>query len=697
MIRFLVLQFSSIVLVTCCESMASGQATSQWFRIIAIDENTGRGVPMVRLNLDAGSMNYYTDSHGVIAFHEPGLMGKRVYFKVEGHGYTVEPNEHGEQAVWLKPTSGEDAVIRLQRRWPGQRLYRITGLDPWFHSRRLGDPLPIDRSPLQAGVMGQDSVFVTTYKQQLFWFWGDTFTPGSIPYDSNHEVTAATTPVPGDSGPDPDVGIVVDYFKDRNGYSKKMIAPEDGGTMTWLDGLVSLTDQTGQEHLFVHYMQVRRLPFDATVPKEQIDHPLGMWWPDDHRADYIALARLKEQGNTPMIQEYRKRIAGTKKRYARVSRGLMEFSDEDEYFHKVTEFPLREADELHVGGHAFRVHDDGTEYICYSGLFPNRRVSATVESIMNIDSYASFTCLKQGTRFSKTSPDLDRRQDGSLNWQWKLNTSPIGPDEQKTLVDGGHIRPEERWIVFRDVESDREVRTQHNTIKWNPYRQRYAGIFSEATGSLGNAWYAEADTAAGPWVYMQKIVSHNGFTFYNPCHFFDKHEGREVFVEGTVTQWFGTSDQPAMPRYQYNQVMYKLNLEESRLVMPVAVYHLQSDRRYVTANDLPDHYVGDLAPVFFAADRPRKNTIPVYRSIVEGQTLLTIQEANNELAFYAEPADAEDHGPWTVPLFEFQNTVDGSKWYSVTSNPGPQYEQPGQPICFVWTNPSIVETARFSR
>ena len=78
--RLLVLQFASIVLATCGEGMASGEATSQWFRITAIDEDTGRGVPMVRLNLDAGSMNYYTDSRGVIAFHEPGLMGKRVYF-----------------------------------------------------------------------------------------------------------------------------------------------------------------------------------------------------------------------------------------------------------------------------------------------------------------------------------------------------------------------------------------------------------------------------------------------------------------------------------------------------------------------------------------------------------------------------------------------------------------------------------------
>ena len=48
---------------------------------------------------------------------------------------------------------------------------------------------------------------------------------------------------------------------------------------------------------------------------------------------------------------------------------------------------------------------------------------------------------------------------------------------------------------------------------------------------------------------------------------FDKDGGRVIFFEGTYTNMFsGNNDQT--PRYNYNQVMYKLDLASPALHLP---------------------------------------------------------------------------------------------------------------------------------
>jgi hypothetical protein len=61
-------------------------------------------------------------------------------------------------------------------------------------------------------------------------------------------------------------------------------------------------------------------------------------------------------------------------------------------------------------------------------------------------------------------------------------------------------------------------------------------------------------------------VTHNRYSFYNPKQhpFFDRQGGRLVYLEGTYTTSFsGNTDKT--PRYDYNQVMYRLDLSDPRL------------------------------------------------------------------------------------------------------------------------------------
>ena len=120
------------------------------------------------------------------------------------------------------------------------------------------------------------------------------------------------------------------------------------------------------------------------------------------------------------------------------------------------------------------------------------------------------------------------------------------------------------------------------SVYWNAYRGRWVMIAVESFGStsfLGEVWYAEADTPLGPWVYARKVVTHDKYSFYNPKQhpMFDQEGGRIIFFEGTYTTTFSGNTDPT-PRYDYNQVMYRLDLSDRRLALPVAVYEVPAGR-----------------------------------------------------------------------------------------------------------------------
>ena len=50
-----------------------------YFTIQVVDDETGRGVPLIELRT-VNALRCWTDSNGVVAFREPGLMGADVFF-----------------------------------------------------------------------------------------------------------------------------------------------------------------------------------------------------------------------------------------------------------------------------------------------------------------------------------------------------------------------------------------------------------------------------------------------------------------------------------------------------------------------------------------------------------------------------------------------------------------------------------------
>src|SRR4051812_48874512 len=82
------------------------------FRIQVVDEETGRGVPLVELRT-VNQVRFVTDSNGIAAFDEPGLFGHKVYFSISSHGHEARKDSFGFQGKTLEITEGGSARIAI--------------------------------------------------------------------------------------------------------------------------------------------------------------------------------------------------------------------------------------------------------------------------------------------------------------------------------------------------------------------------------------------------------------------------------------------------------------------------------------------------------------------------------------------------------------------------------------------------------
>ncbi len=503
--------FSALVLLISSSLMIGRAAeTNAYFKIRVVDAQTGRGVPLVELKTTA-QQRFYTDSAGAVAFNEPGLMGQEVWFSVWSHGYEQSKDNFGNAGVKLKPLAGRSAEIKLRRKNIAERLYRITGAGIYRDTVLLGEPAPITEPVLNGKVVGQDSSVPAVYHGQIHWFWGDTSRPE---YPLGHFQTAgAISELPGQGGLPPSQGINLRYFTDKNGFSRGM-APLPASGPVWIDQPVVLTN-AGREVMLTRYSRMKGL---ATV----------------------------------------------------VEQGLMVYDDAQEQFVKLRELDLREP-WRYPSGHPFRWTEAGTEYFVFARPFATVRVKANWQSLTNPAAYEALTCLA-ATR-PADPPAVARDAAGQVIWQWRTNVKPTDQKQERELIKRGVLRPGEARYQLTDVDSGKPVELHHASIHWNEYLQRWIQIGLQTGGSsyLGEIWFASAASPFGPWSPAKRIVTHEKYSFYNPAQlpFFDEAGGRYVYFEGTYSTTFAGNDHPT-PLYDYNQLLYRLDLSDPRLSLDVA-------------------------------------------------------------------------------------------------------------------------------
>ena len=597
---------------------------SALFAIRVVDAETGRGVPLVELET-VNHLRFYTDSNGTVAFREPGLMGRQIFFHVRSHGYEYPKDSFGYRGVRLKTTPGTEAVLKLNRLNIAERLYRVTGAGIYRDSRLLGRSAPIEQPLLNGMVFGSDSVVTAVYRGKLHWFWGDTNRP-SYPLGNFH-VPFATSLLPGQGGLDPGLGVNLTYAVGKNGFAKEA-AKMPGKGPTWIDGLVVLPDKNQRPRLLAQYVKIKS--------------PLTVY-----------------------------------------ERGVVQFNDERQQFgHRAT---FSKAVPLYPHGHPF-LHRaaDGQEYVYFAGGMPLVRVRASLASYLEPSQYETYTFLPAGS-----GSDVQRNPDGSLKFEWRGGQPKLDLKQVNKLIAEKRIRAGESPVHLIDIETGKPVLTQQGSVYWNEHRQRWVMIISQSFGSsmLGEIWFAEASRPEGPWVYARKIVTHDDYSFYNPKQhpYFAKDGGRTLFFEATYTSTFSGNKHPT-PLYDYNQVMYRLELDDPRLNLPVPVYERPGD----AGSTWSTVRHGNAAPRFFALPKPAEGTVPIGWDEKTGRLVSMVKAA--DALFHAAADPAALGMDYLLPLHEWTRANQAQTIYSHDGSPpsNGKWKRSEEPLCHVWPLPRSI-------
>jgi len=428
-------------------------------RIDVVEKGTDWPVPLVELRT-INEHRFVTDNAGVIVIDQPELMGREVFFHVDGHGYEVGADGFGYRGVRLTPRPGATLRVEVSRTIIAQRLGRLTGAGLFANAQRTGQ----EKGWRESGVVGADSVQSAVYRGRHFWLWGDT-SLFHYPLGIFHSSAATTAFRPLDSFKPP-LAVKYDYFRNEKGRPRG-VAKMPGNGPTWLSAMTTLPDKEGTQRLVASYAKIKP-PLDA------YEKGLCVW--NDESQNF---ERLK--------------VVWSKSERAPKSPPLPD------------------------GHPAFWTDKAGTKWALFGNPLPALRCPATFEAWQNPT-------------------------------QWEV----LSPQKSLTAaIDGSEVRP------------------HTGSIAWNPWRKQWVTVFMQYFGkpsAFGELWYAEADQPTGPWGPAVKVLSHQNYTFYNPRIHpeFTPDNSPFLLFEGTYTQQFADKPRPT-PRYDYNQILYRLDLNDARL------------------------------------------------------------------------------------------------------------------------------------
>ncbi|MGE0759399.1 MAG: hypothetical protein AB7F89_06010 [Pirellulaceae bacterium] len=612
------------------------------FVIQVVDQATRRGVPLVELRT-VHDLAFYTDSQGIVAFQEPGLMDRDVYFRISSHGYQFRRDGFGFAGQRLRTTPGTRVELTIERINIAERLYRITGGGIYAESERAGLPAPLQFPLLNSQVLGSDSVQDILFRGRIHWFWGDT---NRLTYPlGNFHVPGATSRLPGDGGLAPDVGINLEYFVDPEGFAKSTCRMPGSGP-TWIDGLVVLGDEPNSQRLFAHYLKVK-----------------------------------------PPLTVY--------------EQGIAEFDPQLSEFRRSAVFPAGAA--CYPSGHTFLTRDAGRTFAYFAKPFPLVRVPAAAESLVDIEQYEAFTCLAPGS--TPQQPVIERSPTGQAVYGFKRRTPPLTLELHSQLLRDGQLESDEAIWNLCDSATGKPVRLHNGSLYWNDYRQAWILIASEIMGTsmLGEVWYAESDAPFGPWSHARKIVTHDKQSFYNPKQHpvfapgstgqaaaAARAGGQFLYFEGTYTHSFSGNPERT-PRYEYNQIMYRLDLADPRLVLPAPVYRTPAGRGETLSTSPPSqerpHTYLDV--VFLACRTPLPGFVELHGiTTPEGTRLTSDKRDGDPAAFrcYVLPAALADPPPLTALLYEI-TSASGERRYATGDTLPDGWQRADRPLCRVWVKP----------
>jgi hypothetical protein len=512
------------------------------FRIDCVDAETGAGVPLVRVTT-SGYINFYSDSAGVVAFDEPGLVGLDVYFVVQSDGYVVNPSSQlpgepgSEPGVLLQTVAGGNATILLRRTQHAQRLFRLTGGGLYRDTMLVGASPPIAEPLLSsAGVLGQDSLVATTYKGKVFWFFGDTECPaGPRDTDCQHYgrfTTGATSPVDGANPPSlryfvstdasapggmasdglPDPALLKRWNPRGFAHPRAMLAgpgePPLFNMSTWVGSLTVLTDEVEVE---VAAEAATLVDLDGTAEQE--------------------VKRVREER---MYLTYVCPNGGPDRLY-----GVARWDDTAQLFQPVPgagykmrysgaqtvqlQRPPAPTPPLGVGAGT----PSRESHIYYASAYAMSRVPASFASVENPADYEYFTpCVAEEAGGCAASRNLS-----AASWGWRKAAldggagghAYFGPAQEAALLKAGHLQARDARMQVVDARTQLPIpgNLARGSVNWNAHRGAYVLVANRHTPSsdpqlpadgssrFGEVYFCEAPAVEGPWKQCVTVATHN--------------------------------------------------------------------------------------------------------------------------------------------------------------------------------------------
>ena len=206
----------------------------------------------------------------------------------------------------------------------------------------------------------------------------------------------------------------------------------------------------------------------------------------------------------------------------------------------------------HLKGHPLTTHHGDQTYLQFGDVYAHIRVPKMWEAIQDPNAYESFGPSKEPGE----------------GYVWRRHLPPVTSEQESSWVGNQVMRESDCWTLSRHATTGAWVQLHRGSVRWNPYLKKYILIANQIGGSsmLGEVFYGESEKPEGPWPKVVKIASHQRMSFYNPVQraFWDEQGGRVIYFEGTYVTTFSVHEHP-MPRYDYNQLLYRLDLEHGSL------------------------------------------------------------------------------------------------------------------------------------
>lgn len=194
---------------------------------------------------------------------------------------------------------------------------------------------------------------------------------------------------------------------------------------------------------------------------------------------------------------------------------------------------------------------------------------------MDLSAYEGFSCLQPGSAWGDPNMRMNRDAQGRLVWTWRRGAHPIGPKEFARLARQRLVKKNESPFVIQDIDTGKSIEPVEITTAWNPFLKKWTLLCGQIGGdsNLGEIWLAYGNAPEGPWSPARKVATHampgDNNDFYNPMQHPElmRQGGRFIYFEGTFVNTFSGNPHPT-PRYNYNQIMYRIDLADPRLALP---------------------------------------------------------------------------------------------------------------------------------